>query len=183
MTETSSIQVGADRLIDPVVSERERAFHAHLRAEYDKAPNPFVEGDEGGTVPVQLLDKMITKLELRCLSADIWQEDGRDVCAHIVPARGEFAFTDSEWEVVRPQANNVFRRVFDDLAEVSCMGRYFGHRTHDINITRKSDRDKTVADLFDIRMIGLFRQPLGAKRMIEAITLLDRVVAGLEPPA
>lgn len=177
----TDVILGSDRNVDEHIPDKERAFHHHLREAYAQMPNPFVEDDDGGAFPIKLLDGKITRFDGKVISVDIWQEDERDVCVCIVPSRNEVAFTDSAFELVKQQSDRVFRQVFGRIEDLEAHAHYFGFRTGEGMVRRYSSKIAAVSDMFEIRMVHLFRKPLGAKMTIEALVTLDKILAGTEP--
>lgn len=190
----------AENSINTAVSERDRLFHHQLRAELKRRQAPKDAFEVVGERPtalqdkdgnsfdydpevrgVQLLDKFISTVRFQEIEADIWSEDDRDICLHIVP-KGEHTFID--FEHVRTSINAVFRNVFQPLEKthgVHCVARYWGHRTGDGHVKRITDRSWPGGDLFDIRVVNLMNRPLAESYIVDVLRHFDRVVARQEP--
>lgn len=182
------------------VSAHDKAFFHQLRAEFErrKLPSHLLEGAEAPaqlrdtdgreyefdtTVRgVQVLDKFVSTTCLQEIEADIWIEDDRDICLHIVPSKGELTFV--EFDFVQQQVNNVFRHVFAPMEKghgIHCVGRYWGHRTGDGHVKRITDSKWPGGDLFDLRVVGMMQRPLAVKCIVDVLRTLDRVIARHEP--
>lgn len=128
-------------------------------------------------------DKMVTSGRMDELDFDIWMEDERDICVHVLPVGDAMTFLNFH-EIARKQIDRVFAKVFGRVvrdANVQPMCDFYGFREGS-RVSRKSDPSRMGMDLFSIRMINLWGRPLAAEMVIEALKLFDDILTGRHRP-
>lgn len=161
-------------------TNNEHEFHGGLkRLVRDEDRDEPYNGASNEGVEIHLLDRMITSFRLEELEADIWLEDDRDICLHLLPSRGALSF-DNYTNFVRPQLDKIFRKIFGGVCSAQC--DEYGWRYGDPNVSRKSDRNRKGMDLVCIRLFDLYNRPHAEKKTIDAVRLLDQVLCGKEAP-
>jgi hypothetical protein len=161
-------------------SDEEQRFHAQLAKKFADNQDDMTVGKEGLDVGIELLDRMISVINLEGASFDIWMEDENDILIQALPASGGRVFPN--FELARRQWNNVMRRVFSEVPGVSAMGEFFGPRTGDWYVSRKSDPKDAGRDMFQIRLNGLYRRPRSVDAAVDAVKLYNNVLLGREVP-
>lgn len=161
-------------------SEEERRFHAQLAKKFADGQDDMSVGKEGVDVGIELLDKMISTINLEGASFDVWMEDENDILIQALPASGGRVFPN--FDLAQRQWNNVMRRVFSAVPGVSAMGEFFGPRTGDWYVSRKSDPKDTGRDMFQVRLNGLYRRPRSVEAAVDAVKLYNNVLLGREVP-
>lgn len=184
------IQVTNDDISTAPIASDMEAYHMECRRKWNQATAtlpeglkhhrcPFVHESASDGVGVELMDRWIDRIDGEFISVDIWEEDRRDVCCHIVPATRR-NFSKSEFELIKTQVDRVFAHVFDDLPDVEARGAYFGWSAGERREPMRMSSTDPYLDLFDIRMVRLANVPLGAKKMVECVRLLDHILRGVE---
>ena len=130
-------------------------------------------------VQIETLDSVITIMRMSHVIADIWQEDELDILLHLTPPDGELAF-DAYTEVVRPQLEACVARVMGTEHDVLC--DEFGWRHGDAHVSRKSDPLAKGMDMFQLRLLRVYKRPMAASRIVECMKMFNQVLAGKHPP-
>ena len=159
--------------------QNEADFHGQLRraAQDGLLQNELDHADVGFSI--ETLDSMITVMEMECVAVDIWQEDESDIMLHLVPPNHGMEFPRYQ-DFFRPQLERAVVKVMG--ADFPVRASEFGWRHGDTEVSRKSDSKWKGCDLIQLRLIGQYRRPLAAKRIIDAMKLFNHVLKGSEPP-
>jgi len=169
-------------------SAAERAFHSKVGKRFENDPEAadrlfgggYQPGQESSAgVSIQVIDEMISIIKLDHIDVDLWMEDDQDVIMHILPANGEALF--EPWEVARKQIDKVMARVFDSVPGIRAMGNYYGWRSGDHSVSRKSNPKDRGRDIFEIRIVNLWTRPHADKFAVDALKLYNDVLAGRSP--
>jgi len=158
------------------MSDEDR-FHAELKKEFLLDPTRAVTRHE--TVEIQVLDRPITTLHLESVDVDVWMEDELDVCMHILPPESIASFFD--FHLAREQIDRVLGHHFGDVPGVTADGDFYGWRTGESNVCRRTNVDDKGRDMFFVRLRKVWKQPGAARACVKAVMRFNDILRYIEP--
>jgi len=133
-----------------------------------------VEMKSGGT--------KLNILETSHMSSDVWQEFSNDICINVYPPNREISFGNEAYyfNVVSKQLSYALAHAIGLKHKVSL--EEYGIRFNRPGRARQSDIDQKGMDTLAVRVHGLYKVPLAAKKIIEALIAFHQVLSGGRKP-
>lgn len=112
------------------------------------------------------------------LAFDVWPDEG-GLFLQVLPAGEAMAFENVRF--VGNQADRIFGRVFSGIQGLRCAASLSGWRKDEYGcnprVARRSDPKRFGMDCFNIQLYGLKATPDSAGLVLEALRVLDQILA------